>query len=63
MIIDLGRQEIYIRKSKDRFSKKKGTKYWTLPIQKRIQDQEENKYNLKHMIRDERCPHEKYGSS
>ena len=35
MIIDLGTEEIYIRKSKDEFKKDKRTNMWTLPIQKK----------------------------
>ena len=37
MTIDVGKQEIYIRKSGDRFKKEKETDHWTLPIQRQKQ--------------------------
>ena len=41
MVIDLGRQEIYIRKSRDVFKKEKEMNHWTLPIQRNKQLKEE----------------------
>ena len=35
MVIDLGKQEIFIRKSRDKFKKEKETNHWRLPIQKK----------------------------
>ena len=45
MIIDLGTEEIYIRKSKDRFKKDKKTNIWTLPIQRKERPSKEIEYS------------------
>ena len=45
MVIDLGMQEIYIRKSKDRFKKEKETNLWTLPIQRKEQPKKGTEYS------------------
>ena len=58
MVIDLGKQEIYIRKSKDRFKKEKETNYWTLPIQRKKRLREETE-NLTHKMRNIRMRYER----
>ena len=45
MIIDLGTEEIYIRKSKDKFKKDKRTNMWTLPIQRKERPSKEIEYS------------------
>ena len=49
MVIDLGKQEIYIRKSKDRFKKEKEMNHCMLPIQRKKQRKEEVE-NLTYMM-------------